>query len=203
MNMNKVIVATGNMGKLREIREICRGLPFELTSLADHFNPVPYIPEDGSTFLENAQQKARWVYERTNMWSLADDSGLEVDFLNGGPGVHSARYAGEHASDRERLEKLLVACAECPQEKRCARFRCVVIFKFGENDEITGEGTCEGLIGFLPKGTDGFGYDPVFIPNGYDRTFAELDASEKNNISHRGKALADLRKILYERFKKQ
>jgi XTP/dITP diphosphohydrolase len=201
MKMYKVIVATGNRGKLREIREIYRGLPFELTSLADHFNPVPIIPEDGLTFLENAQQKARWVYDRTNMWSLADDSGLEVDFLKGGPGVHSARYAGEHASDRERFEKLLDSCAGCPQERRKARFRCVVVLKLGENDEIVGEGTCEGRIGLSPKGTVGFGYDPVFMPDGFDRTFAELDEKEKNNISHRGKALAALRKNLDERFK--
>jgi XTP/dITP diphosphohydrolase len=199
--MQKIIVATGNTGKLREIREIARGFPFEITSLKDHFNPVPFIPEDGSTFLENAQQKARWVFARTKIWSLADDSGLEVDFLGGLPGVHSARYAGEHATDAQRIEKLLAACEACPQDKRIARFRCVVVLKFGENDEAIGEGTCEGRIGFAPKGTDGFGYDPLFYPDGYDRTFAELAAEEKNAISHRGKALAALRRILDERFK--
>lgn len=199
--MRKIIVATGNVGKLQEIREICRSLPFEITSLKDHFNPLPVIPEDGSTFLENARQKARWVYDRTNIWSLADDSGLEVDFLGGMPGVHSARYAGEHATDRQRVQKLLAACEGCPPERRTARFRCVVVLKCGDTDEITGEGTCEGRIGYKPKGSDGFGYDPLFFPSGYDRTFAELAAGEKNAISHRGKALQTLRKILDERFK--
>jgi XTP/dITP diphosphohydrolase len=199
--MHKLIVATGNRGKLREIREICQGLPFEITSLKDHFNPIPVIPEDGSTFLENARQKARWVYERTNIWSLADDSGLEVDFLHGMPGVQSARYAGEHATDGQRIEKLLAACDSCPPERRTARFKCVMVFKCGDDDEIIGEGTCEGRIGYAPKGTDGFGYDPLFYPDGYDRTFAELEAGEKNAISHRGKALNALRGILDERFK--
>jgi XTP/dITP diphosphohydrolase len=199
--MQKIIVATGNTGKLREIREIVRGLPFEITSLKDHYSPLPVIPEEGATFLENAQQKARWVFSRTKTWSLADDSGLEVDFLGGLPGVHSARYAGEHASDRQRIDKLLAACEPCPRDRRTARFRCVVVLTFGENDELIGEGTCEGRIGFAPKGTDGFGYDPLFYPDGYDRTFAELAADEKNAISHRGKALNALRRILDERCK--
>jgi XTP/dITP diphosphohydrolase len=199
--MQKIIVATGNMGKFREIREICQGLPFDITSLKDHFDPIPVIPEDGSTFLENAAQKARWVYEKTNIWSLADDSGLEVDFLHGMPGVRSARYAGEHATDRQRIDKLLAACDACPRERRTAHFRCVVVFKCGGDDEIVGEGTCEGRIGYEPKGSDGFGYDPVFYPDGYDRTFAELAAGEKNAISHRGRALNALRRILGERFK--
>jgi XTP/dITP diphosphohydrolase len=201
--MHKIIVATGNKGKLREIREICSGLPFEITSLSDHFNPVPVIPEDGATFLENAQQKARWVYSRTRLWSLADDSGLEVDFLGGLPGVRSARYAGERATDAQRIEKLLAACEKCPPDRRTARFRCVVVCKCGDTDEVVGEGTCEGRIGYGPKGTDGFGYDPVFLPSGYARTFAELASQEKNAISHRGKALAALRRILDERFKSQ
>ena len=199
--MNKIIAATGNMGKLREIREICQGLPFEITSLKDHFDPLPVIPEDGSTFLENARQKAQWVYSRTGLWSLADDSGLEVDFLGGQPGVFSARYAGEHATDEQRVSKLLAACEGCPPDRRTARFRCVVVLHCGDNDEIVGRGTCEGRIGYAPKGSDGFGYDPVFFPSGYDRTFAELSALEKNSISHRGKALNDLRRNLDERWK--
>jgi XTP/dITP diphosphohydrolase len=200
VRVNKIIVATGNKGKLREIREMCLGLPFELTSLFDHFNPVPEIPEDGSTFLENAQRKARWVYERTKTWSLADDSGLEVDCLGGMPGVRSARYAGEHATDRERLDKLLYECRDCPASKRTARFRCVMVFKCGVHDEIVGQGVCEGRIGYEPAGTDGFGYDPLFYPDGYDTTFAQLGPVEKNAISHRGKALAALRRILDARF---
>jgi XTP/dITP diphosphohydrolase len=200
MNMRKIIVATGNKGKLREIREILRGLPFELTSLSDHFDPVPVIPEDGATFLANAQQKAQWVFSRTGMWSLADDSGLEVDFLGGFPGVRSARYAGDNATDGQRIGKLLAACEKCPTKRRTARFRCVVVVQCGDADEIVGEGACEGRIGHVPKGADGFGFDPVFVPDGFDRTFAELGATEKNAISHRGKALAALRKTLDERF---
>jgi XTP/dITP diphosphohydrolase len=199
--MQKLIVATGNKGKLLEIREICRGLAFEISSLADHFDPLPVIPEDGATFLDNARQKATWVYARTGLWSLADDSGLEVDFLNGDPGVRSARYAGEHATDRQRLDKLLVACETCPLDRRTARFRCAVVFKYGDSDELSAEGTCEGRIGYEPKGSGGFGYDPVFYPDGFDRTFAELGAEEKNALSHRGKALNALRRILDERFK--
>ncbi len=200
--MHQVILATGNSGKLREIREICQGLPFEFISLKDRFDPAPVIPEDGTTFLENARQKAQWVYFRTKIWSLADDSGLEVDFLGGRPGVLSARYAGNGATDAQRIAKLLAACAECPVEKRTARFRCVVVLKCGEGDEVVGEGACEGRIGYEPKGSDGFGYDPVFFPSGYDRTFAELTAEEKNAISHRGKALRALRRILDERYKR-
>jgi len=104
--MHSVIVATNNMGKLREIREILSGAPFDLSSLKDHFNPVPSIPENGATFHENAAAKARWVFERKRIWTLADDSGLEVDFLGGLPGVQSARYAGEHATDHDRVKKL-------------------------------------------------------------------------------------------------
>jgi XTP/dITP diphosphohydrolase len=198
--MHKIIIATGNKGKLREITEICQGLPFELTSLSDHFDPPPVILEDGSTFLENARQKARWVYDRTKIWSLADDSGLEVDCLGGQPGVRSARYAGDHATDRERLDKLLVECKNCPLEERTARFKCVVVLICGDSDEIVGQGVCEGRIGFVPQGTDGFGYDPLFYPDGYDRTFAQLEPFEKNSISHRGKALTALRRMLDGRF---
>jgi len=200
--MNNIIVATNNMGKLREIREICAGLPFALTSLRDHWNPVPSIPEEGATFLDNARAKACWVFDKTGTWSLADDSGLEVDCLGGAPGVRSARYAGDHATDRENLDKLLAALADCPLQRRTARFRCVAVLKFSEADELVANGVCEGAIGFEPRGTDGFGYDPVFMPAGFSLTFAELDSSNKNAISHRGKALAALRRGLDERFGK-
>ena len=198
--VDKVIVATANMGKLREIREICQGLPLELSSLKDHWNPLPAILETGSTFAENAAIKARWVFERKETWSLADDSGLEVDFLNGDPGVRSARYAGVNATDGQNLQKLLAALASCPEKKRTGRFRCAIMFKFSEEEELLAEGSCEGRIGHEPKGTGGFGYDPVFIPEGYDLTFAQLEASVKNRISHRAKALISLRRSLDERF---
>ncbi len=190
------------MGKLREIREICSGLPFEITSLKDHWNPVPSIPENGTTFLENAQAKARWVFDKKGIWSLADDSGLEVDFLNGAPGVRSARFAGERATDRENLDKLLAALRECGIDRRTARFRCVVVMKVSASEELVASGVCEGAIGLASRGTDGFGYDPVFVPRGHSRTFAEIDALTKNAISHRGRALAALRRMLDERFGK-
>jgi XTP/dITP diphosphohydrolase len=198
--MNSIIVATGNRGKLREIREILSGLPVELVALKEVFTPVPMIPETGSTFFENAAIKARWVYERKKTWSLADDSGLDVDFLGGAPGVQSARYAGDGATDRRRCEKLLAAMAACPLEKRTCRFRCVIVMKISETEEVVSEGVCEGRLGWEPLGTDGFGYDPLFFPLGYDRTFAQLLPSEKNRISHRAKALFGLRRTLDERF---
>jgi len=198
--VDKIIVATGNMGKLREIREICAGLPFELVSLKEQFGDVPNIPEDGDTFLANATQKAKWVFDCTGVAALADDSGLEVDFLEGEPGVRSARFASDHASDKDNLDKLLLLCSTCPIEKRTARFRCVVVLILSPTESLVGSGTCEGTIGFAPKGTDGFGYDPVFYPKDYDRTFAELDSSVKNTISHRSKALLSLRRQLDERY---
>jgi XTP/dITP diphosphohydrolase len=201
--MHPVIIASNNMGKLREIKEILSGAPLELSSLKDHFNPVPSIPENGSTFHENAAAKARWVFERKRIWTLADDSGLEVDFLNGLPGVKSARYAGEQASDNDMVKKLLTALADCPEEKRSARFRCVIVMKFSDSDEIVAEGACEGRIGFAPEGRNGFGYDPVFFPAGHEKTFAQLGADIKNVISHRGKALAALRRSLHDRFGKE
>jgi XTP/dITP diphosphohydrolase len=201
--MHSVIVATNNMGKLREIREILSGAPFDLSSLKDHFNPVPSIPENGATFHENAAAKARWVFERKRIWTLADDSGLEVDFLGGLPGVQSARYAGEHATDHDRVKKLLAALADCPEEKRSARFRCVIVMKFSDSDELVAEGVCDGRIGFAPEGRNGFGYDPVFFPAGHEKTFAQLGADTKNVISHRGKALTALRRSLHDRFGKE
>jgi XTP/dITP diphosphohydrolase len=202
MEMNEIIIATNNMGKLREIKQIFTGLPLSLTALKDHWNPVPSIPEIGETFLENARAKARWVFDKKRLWALADDSGLEVDLLGGLPGVRSARYAGERATDKENLDKLLTALADCPASGRGARFRCAVVLKVSDSDEVAAEGVCEGRIGLTPAGSDGFGYDPVFVPAGFEKTFAQLDASTKNAVSHRGKALAALRRSLDERFGK-
>jgi XTP/dITP diphosphohydrolase len=191
--MPPIIVATGNLGKLREIGQILSGLPVVLTSLRDHWSPVPDIPEDGETFQENAYAKADWVFSRKHVWTLADDSGLEVDALSGAPGVRSARYAGEGCSDADNVAKLLGILREMPLERRTARFRCVMVLRTGSDSSIVAEGTCEGTIGFEARGTDGFGYDPLFVPDGFDKTFAQLDSSAKNAISHRGKALAQLK----------
>ena len=195
---NEIIIASGNKGKLGEIREILVGFPYTLTSLSDYWNPIPEIPEEGATFYENAASKAQWVFSRTGKMSLADDSGLEVDCLGGEPGVRSARFAGEPMSNQKNIDKLLSLLSGCPREKRQANFRCVVVLKIDADQEIVAEGVCKGQIGLLPRGTSGFGYDPVFYPEGFDRTFGELDASIKNHISHRGKAINDLKGKLHE-----
>ncbi len=162
--LSEIIVATGNKGKLKEIKTLLNDLPVVLTSLRDYWDPVVSIPEEGKTFYENAFGKARWVFSRTGKPSLADDSGLEVDFLKGEPGIRSARFAGEGAGDRKNLEKLLKLLKECPQEKRQARFRCVLVLVASEKEIISAEGVCEGVIGRNSVGDNGFGYDPVFIP---------------------------------------
>ena len=193
----EIIIASGNKGKVKEIREILAGYPCRLTSLTDYWNPLPRIPEEGATFYENAAGKAQWVFSRTGKPALADDSGLEVDFLRGEPGVHSARFAGEGASDPKNVAKLLSLLSSCPEEKRRAKFTCVIVLKIGEKEEITARGECVGRIGFEPQGASGFGYDPVFYPQGFTSTFAQLDAETKNRISHRGKAINDLKEKLH------
>lgn len=196
--MRKIIVATGNKGKLKEIREILSGMPVEIVSMGDIWNPVPEIEENGSTFFENALIKASWVYDKTGTWTLADDSGLEVDYLNGEPGVYSARYAGQKADYKANNAKLLDALKNVPLEKRKARFRCVIVIKTGPDSYLTAEGNCEGHIGFELQGTNGFGYDPLFYPENEKLTFAEISSDLKNKMSHRGKALVNLRGKLNE-----
>jgi len=194
MNMREIIIATGNAGKVREIGEILSDFPVRLTSLRDHWDPPPAIPETGESFLENAFQKATWVYSRKQCWVLADDSGLEVDFLHGEPGVRSARYAGDGAGDHANNAKLLAMLKNTPIGKRAARFRCVVVLKMSETNHLAAEGACEGRIGLAARGAGGFGYDPLFIPDGHELTFAELGAEIKNGLSHRGKALQELKR---------
>jgi len=194
--MRTVIVASANKGKLREIAQLLAGFPFDAIPLAQRMQPVPAIPETGATFEENARMKAAWVFERTGEWALADDSGLEVDALDGAPGVHSARYAGDGAGDAANLRKLLAALAAVPAEQRAARFRCVIALMTGPGAVLVASGVCNGRIIDTPRGSAGFGYDPVFVPDGFTHTFAELDEGVKNAISHRGKALLNLRKEL-------
>jgi XTP/dITP diphosphohydrolase len=195
-----IIVATGNAGKMREIREICSDLPVTLTSLADHWPTVPSIAETGATFVENARIKAHWVLSRKGGWTLADDSGLEVDALGGAPGVMSARYGGEDGNAALNLAKLLEELRDVPADRRAARFRCVMVLAGPDGEEVVSEGACEGRIGFEPAGEKGFGYDPVFVPDGYGETFAQLASSEKNRISHRGRALASMSGRMHELF---
>jgi XTP/dITP diphosphohydrolase len=194
--MRDIIVATGNPGKLREFTEMLADFPIRLTSLRDHFNPLPAIPEAGATFEENSRIKAEWVFQQTGAWVMADDSGLEVDALGGMPGVRSARFAGDAATDQANVAKLLDSLKNVPHGQRGARFRCVITLITGKNRRQIASGICEGHIGFEPQGENGFGYDPVFIPVGFSSTFSQLDQSIKNMISHRGKALLNLRKEL-------
>jgi XTP/dITP diphosphohydrolase len=196
--MNDLIVATGNSGKMREFREIFADMPLALSSLADHFAPLPSIPETGATFAANALLKAQWVFTRKGQWVLADDSGLEVDALGGAPGVYSARFAGEGAGSDANNRKLLDLLAQKPGAPRTARFKCVIVLLIAAENYFVAEGTCEGVITDGARGCGGFGYDPLFIPSGFDRTFAELDSSVKHAISHRGKALEKVRKRLHE-----
>lgn len=204
--MQTIILATANKGKLREMSEILRGLPVKLSSLADYWDPVPSIPETGSTFLENATQKAAWVLARKGdvpgaAWVLADDSGLEVDALDGRPGVKSARFAGDRVDTAANNNKLLELLAGVPAGGRTARFRCSAVLMTGDGTCFSAEGVCEGAIAFAPGGSGGFGYDPLFVPEGFSQTFAELGPAEKNAVSHRGKAFRKVREYCHEQLR--
>jgi XTP/dITP diphosphohydrolase len=191
----EVIVATRNKGKLREFRDALKGLNLRIYGLSD-FSDVPEVDEDGRSFTENALKKARFYSRYFGKLTLADDSGLEVDSLKRQPGVHSARYAGERASSQENNQKLLREMQGVPISKRGARFRCIIAVKSPAGREVLAEGSCRGRIGFKEKGRRGFGYDPLFILPRERRTMAELSLEAKNKISHRGKALRKIRKIL-------
>ena len=191
----EILVATQNRGKIREIRQDLAGLGFRIYGLTD-FSDVPKIEEDGATFLDNALKKARFYSKYFGKLTIADDSGLEVDGLKGQPGVHSSRYAGESASDKENNRKLLGEMDGIPSSKRGARFRCVMAIVSTDGKEGVTEGVCKGRIGFKAVGKKGFGYDPLFILPWYGRTMAQLSVKEKNRISHRGKALRKLRKMI-------
>jgi XTP/dITP diphosphohydrolase len=204
MHKTELIVASGNVGKVREIGQIVATLPITVTSLKDHWQPVPEIEETGDSFLENAMIKARWLRgRRKRSWVLADDSGLEVDALDGQPGVRSARFSGPEANDRRNVEKLLGLLGGHPAERRNARFRCVMVLLGPNGQEHVAEGICEGRITDAPRGEGGFGYDPVFVPDGFDRTFAQIDSETKNRISHRGRALTALKKQMERVFDEQ
>ena len=183
----RLLVATRNAGKLREYSFIYTDLPLHLTSLTDEMIETT-VAETGSDFQANAILKARTYVKESGILTLADDSGLEVDALGGAPGVHTARYAGEDASDEDRYRLLLHNLAGIPREKRTARFRCVVAIATLEGEVFCTEGTCEGFIADEPAGTEGFGYDPIFYLPEYDCTLAQLPSDLKNQISHRAQA---------------
>ena len=191
-----LLVATRNEGKLQELRQLLADLPLSLLGL-DDFPTIQTVAETGLTFVENSSLKASGYATQVHSLTLADDSGLEVDALDGAPGVLSARYAGEAASDAVRVEKLLAELSSIGVENRSARFVSAIAIASSEGSILNvSEGTCEGHIDFAPQGEHGFGYDPVFIPCGYDLTFAELAPSVKNRISHRARALQGARDYL-------
>jgi XTP/dITP diphosphohydrolase len=182
----KIVIATRNKHKLEEIRAIFHQPKLELVCALD-YPDVPDVAEDGETFEANAIKKAVSLAKATGLWSLADDSGLEVDALGGAPGVYSARYAGEPVSYPANNRKLLKELEQNPN--RSARFRCVIALSSPDGKARTVDGRCEGVIAHEERGKQGFGYDPLFIPDGFSKTFAEMDADSKNAISHRGRAL--------------
>ncbi|MFO7784965.1 MAG: XTP/dITP diphosphatase [Thermodesulfobacteriota bacterium] len=185
-----IILATRNQGKINEFRELLAGFSVGFQSLAD-FGPIPEVLEDGSTFEENAYKKAFQTARMLGFPALADDSGLVVEALGGEPGVRSARYAGDGAQDHENSQKLLQAMKDL--KDRRAAFECVISIAVPRGPALTYEGRCEGEIAPGPAGSNGFGYDPVFFYPPLKKTFAELTAEEKNRVSHRGKAMTELR----------
>ncbi len=190
-----IVLATRNKKKIEEIKRITEGIPAAIYTL-DDFPDCPDVTEDGKTFEENAVKKAVAVAKHAGMPALADDSGLEVYALNGAPGVVSARYAGGDADDRKNLEKLLSKMRSINDEKRGGRFVCCMALAYPDGKIKTFFGYSEGKIGTEPKGSKGFGYDPIFYPTGHNRTFAEMTDKEKDILSHRGQALEKLHKYL-------
>jgi XTP/dITP diphosphohydrolase len=190
-----VIVATRNKGKIREIREALKGLGLRIYASND-FPNVPEIEEDGRSFTENALKKARFYSKYFGKLAIADDSGLEVSSLKGLPGIYSARYVREGASSEENNQKLLREMRDVPISKRGARFKCIIAVVSPDGREAIAEGECKGRIGFKEKGKKGFGYDPLFIFPKYRKTMAELSLEAKNKISHRGKALKKIRRMI-------
>ena len=193
----EVVIATRNQGKLQEIEVILAPLGLKMLSLED-FPEVPETIEDGRTFAENAQKKAREAAQKTGRMTIADDSGLAVDALQGRPGVFSSRYAGEKATDQQRYEKLLAEMVGIPERQRVAAFICsIAVASPGGRVKVV-QGECRGRIAFAPQGTYGFGYDPIFYLPEFGQTMAELPPEIKNLISHRARALEKLNEILPE-----
>ncbi|MBQ1546526.1 MAG: RdgB/HAM1 family non-canonical purine NTP pyrophosphatase [Clostridia bacterium] len=189
--MTKFIIASNNAGKVRELDRILNPLGIAAVTAKSEGISLDDVEETGTTFAENARLKARAAFEKTGMPCIADDSGLSVDFLGGAPGVYSARYAGENATDADRIAKLLKNLEGVSADKRTAHFICTICCIVDENTMIEVSGTCSGIIAFSPKGSGGFGYDPVFLMED-GRSFGELTADEKDRVSHRGNALRKL-----------
>lgn len=194
--MEQLIIASQNEGKIKEFRTLFQSLNIEVLSLNDVFTSIPEVVEDGDTFEANARKKAETILELVHRPVIADDSGLVIDALEGRPGVYSARYAGEPSDDRRNYEKVLKEMEGIPQEKRSARFVAVLALARPNEKTEFFHGTCEGSIAFEATGSHGFGYDPIFLPQGESRTMAELSEEEKHAISHRGMALRKLHQFL-------
>lgn len=187
-----IVLATANQHKVVEIRRLLDGV-----ELVPRPYGIPDVDETDTTFEGNARLKAVALVGATHLAAVADDSGLEVDALGGAPGVISARYAGENATDEQNLQKLLVELADVPDHERAARYRAVALLRYVDGTEVIAEGAVEGRIIREPRGTGGFGYDPIFVPDeGDGRTFAEMSMEEKNAISHRGRAFSRLKELI-------
>lgn len=193
-----IVFATGNQGKMREIRKILGDMNVEILSMKEAGISADIV-EDGKTFEENAIIKAKAIAEKTRHIVLADDSGLEIDYLNKEPGIYSARYMGEDTSYEIKNRNLLERLAGVEEEKRGARFVCAIAAVMPDGEVITTQGTIEGRIGYEPKGTNGFGYDPIFYVPEYGCSSAQLSEEEKNAVSHRGKALEAMKEELKKR----
>lgn len=190
----KLVISTGNKNKVEEIRDILKDIEIEVLAKGDlGLGPIEVV-EDGDTLASNSLKKARALGEKTDYMVIADDSGLFVDYLNGDPGVHSSRYAGEDGDDQANNEKLLRELKGVAMEDRGASFKTVIAIIDEDKKESLLFGQCKGKIGFEEKGKGGFGYDPLFIPESYEETFSEMGEEEKNKISHRAKALKELKK---------
>jgi XTP/dITP diphosphohydrolase len=195
----RLVLATHNRHKVEEIASLLSDAPVTLLSL-DDLPRVPKVVEDGGTLEENAVKKAVAIADATGIASLADDTGLEVDALDGAPGVRSARYAGTDGDTAANNRKLLADLRDVPEAKRSARFRCVVALADPSGGVMTTEGMTAGMILSAPRGVGGFGYDPLFLPDGHARTYAEMSAEEKNAVSHRGKAIKSARELILRFF---
>lgn len=194
--MSTIIAASRNEHKIREIGEITSKFGLKIISRDDAGVPETEIEEDGTTFEENSFKKANEIMKMTGEISIADDSGLEVEYLHGAPGVYSARFAGDDANDRKNNEKLLSLLEDIPYKERKAKFVSVITMVYPDGKKLVARGECHGHILTEPIGDNGFGYDPLFVPDGYQRTFAQFSAEEKNKISHRSKALEKLAEML-------
>lgn len=191
----RIIFATGNEGKMKEVREILEGMETEIFSMKEA-GICTNAEETGTTFEENAILKAKAAAEKTDAVVLADDSGLEIDYLNKEPGIYSARYLGEHTPSEVKNQAILERLEGVPREKRTARFVCAIAAVLPNQEVLTVKETMEGYIGFVQAGSHGFGYDPIFYPDSYECSAAELSEEEKNRISHRGKALRAMKEAL-------